>query len=92
MNAPARDISPHEFSPLSSLGPFSPVLYGGLGAAAQDPLTLRQAIHEALRQSPEAAIARAGNREAALWGAGFSCCTFIVPLKVTCHTLLSALE
>ncbi|MGA3345723.1 MAG: TolC family protein, partial [Terracidiphilus sp.] len=32
---------------------------GGLAARAQDPLTLRQAIDEALRQSPQAAIARA---------------------------------
>src|SRR5450631_2176450 len=36
----------------------------GLAAAAQAPLTLRQAINEALGQSPEAAIARAGNEEA----------------------------
>jgi outer membrane protein TolC len=32
---------------------------GGLVAMAQDPLTLRQAIDEALRQSPQGAIARA---------------------------------
>jgi len=37
---------------------------GRLTASAQEPLTLRQAINEALRQSPEAAIARAGNQEA----------------------------
>jgi outer membrane protein len=36
----------------------------GLAAVAQEPLTLRQAINEALGQSPEAAIARAGNEEA----------------------------
>ena len=35
-----------------------------LAAGAQEPLTLRQAISEALGQSPEAAIARAGNLEA----------------------------
>ena len=36
----------------------------GLAAVAQEPLTLRQAINEALGQSPETAIARAGNEEA----------------------------
>jgi outer membrane protein TolC len=36
----------------------------GLGAAAQEPLTLRQAINRALEQNPEAAIARAGNQDA----------------------------
>jgi outer membrane protein TolC len=43
-----------------------PLLFclGGLAATAQDPLTLRQAIQEALGQSPEAALARAGNQEA----------------------------
>ena len=37
---------------------------GGVAAMAQDPLTLRQAIDEALRQSPQAAIARADNSDA----------------------------
>jgi outer membrane protein TolC len=37
---------------------------GGLAAVAQDPLTLRQAIDEALGQSPQAAIARADNSDA----------------------------
>ena len=37
---------------------------GGLTGAAQDSLTLRQAINRALGESPEAAIARAGNKEA----------------------------
>ncbi len=37
---------------------------GGLAAAAQEPLTLRQAINQALGQSPEAAIARADNQGA----------------------------
>jgi outer membrane protein TolC len=37
-----------------------------LAAAAQEPLTLRQAINEALGQSPEAAIARAGKLDAKL--------------------------
>jgi outer membrane protein TolC len=37
---------------------------GRLAAGAQEPLTLRQAINEALGQSPEAAIARAGNLDA----------------------------
>jgi outer membrane protein TolC len=36
----------------------------GFAAVAQEPLTLRQAICQALGQSPEAAIARAGNEEA----------------------------
>ncbi|HEV2484599.1 MAG TPA: TolC family protein [Terracidiphilus sp.] len=37
---------------------------GGLAASAQEPLTLQQAINQALGQSPEAAIARAGNLDA----------------------------
>ncbi len=37
---------------------------GGLAAGAQEPLTLRQAISQALGQSPEAAMARADNQEA----------------------------
>ncbi len=37
---------------------------GGLAAAGQEPLTLRQAINEALGQSPEAAMARADQQEA----------------------------
>ena len=37
---------------------------GALAAAAQEPLTLRQAINQALGQNPEAAIARAGNQDA----------------------------
>ena len=42
------------------------VSMGTLPAGAQEPLTLRQAISEALGQSPEAAIARAGNLDAKL--------------------------
>ena len=37
---------------------------GGLAAGAYEPLTLRQAIDQALGQSPEAAIARAGTLDA----------------------------
>jgi outer membrane protein TolC len=37
---------------------------GTLAATAQDPLTLRQAVDQALGQSPQAAIARAGDQEA----------------------------
>ena len=37
---------------------------GRLAAGAQEPLTLRQAIQQALGQSPEAAIAQAGNDDA----------------------------
>jgi outer membrane protein TolC len=37
---------------------------GGVASAAQEPLTLQQAIQEALGQSPEAAMARAGSLEA----------------------------
>ena len=37
---------------------------GAVAAAAQDPLTLRQAIDQALGQSPEATVARADNQEA----------------------------
>jgi outer membrane protein TolC len=44
---------------------------GRLAAGAQEPLTLRQAINEALGQSPEAAIARAGNLDAK-WAAGMA--------------------
>ncbi|MGH9560721.1 MAG: TolC family protein, partial [Terracidiphilus sp.] len=43
------------------------IIYGtlaSLGAIAQQPLTLRQAIEQALRQNPEAAAARAGVDEA----------------------------
>lgn len=36
----------------------------GLTAVSLEPLTLQQAINDALRQSPEAAIARAGNEDA----------------------------
>jgi outer membrane protein TolC len=39
---------------------------GRLAAGAQEPLTLRQAVNEALGQSPEAAIARAGTLDAKL--------------------------
>ncbi|HZL51897.1 MAG TPA: TolC family protein [Terracidiphilus sp.] len=35
-----------------------------MAAGAQEPLTLRQAINQALGQSPEAAIAHAGNQDA----------------------------
>jgi len=37
---------------------------GGLAAAAQEPLTLRQAIDQALGQNPAAAMANAGGQEA----------------------------
>src|ERR1035441_398165 len=55
---------PRTFRPMSSrlyrsLGLSLLLCIGGLAAMAQDPLTLRQAIDEALRQSPQAAIARA---------------------------------
>ena len=44
---------------IESLALFFMSYIGGLAAEAQEPLTLRQAINEALGQSPEAAIARA---------------------------------
>ena len=47
-----------------SLGLFLLFSMGGLGAGAQAPLTLRQAINEALGQSPEAAIAHASTLDA----------------------------
>ena len=47
-----------------SLGPFLLFCAGGVGAVAQEPLTLRQAINQALGQNPETAIARAGNQDA----------------------------
>ncbi len=37
---------------------------GGLVASSQEPLTLRQAINQALGQNPETAIARAGHQDA----------------------------
>ena len=37
---------------------------GSVGAVAQEPLTLRQAIQQALKQSPDANMARAGTEEA----------------------------
>ena len=40
------------------------VCLGGLAAGAQEPLTLRQAIDQALKQSPQAAIARADKSDA----------------------------
>ncbi len=46
------------------LGIFLLMLMGGLAATAQEPLTLRQAIDQALGQSPDAAMARAGGQEA----------------------------
>ncbi|HUD53648.1 MAG TPA: TolC family protein [Terracidiphilus sp.] len=48
----------------SFLGLFLLFSMGGLTVSAQESLTLRQAINEALGQSPEAAIARAGDQEA----------------------------
>ncbi len=48
-----------------SLGLFLLYSMGGLAASAQEPLTLRQAINQALGQSPEEAIARAGSLDAA---------------------------
>ena len=43
---------------------FFPIYLVGLTAAAQDSLTLRQAIDRALNKSPDAAIARAGKQDA----------------------------
>ena len=51
------------FRPYRTLG-FPLILCAWGLAAAQTPLTLRQAINEALGRSPEAAIARANNEEA----------------------------
>jgi outer membrane protein TolC len=47
-----------------SLSLFFLLCLWGMAAAAQDSLTLRQAINRALGESPEAAIARAGSQEA----------------------------
>jgi len=47
-----------------SLGLSLLLCIGGLAAKAQETLTLRQAIDEALRQSPQAAIAHADNSDA----------------------------
>jgi outer membrane protein len=46
-----------------SSGLFLFLCLGGLIAAAQEPLTLRQAVNQALGQSPQAEIARAGQQE-----------------------------
>src|ERR1035438_6940079 len=46
------------------LGLFLLFSMGTLAVGAQEPLTLRQAINQSLGQSPEAAIARAGNQDA----------------------------
>jgi outer membrane protein TolC len=54
------------FRSYRALALFLLVSMGTLAAGAQEPLTLRQAIGEALGQSPEAAIARAGNLDAKL--------------------------
>ena len=55
-------LTPRVCGPLS----FFLLLYmGGLVAGAQEPLTLRNAIDQALGQSPEAAIAQADNQDAA---------------------------
>src|ERR1035441_1702922 len=48
----------------TSLGISILLCMGTLAATAQDPLTLRQAVDQALGQSPAAAIARAGDQEA----------------------------
>ncbi len=40
------------------------VAVGSVGAVAQEPLTLRQAIQQALKQNPDADIAHAGTQEA----------------------------
>ncbi len=47
-----------------SLGLFLLFSIGGLAGGAQETLTLRQAINEALGKSPEAAIAHAGSQDA----------------------------
>jgi outer membrane protein len=47
-----------------SLGLLILLLMGSLAVVAQEPMTLHQAINEALGQSPQAAMARAGNQEA----------------------------
>jgi outer membrane protein len=59
-----KDISPNEFIAFIDLWACLCSLMGGLAAAAQEPLTLRQAINQALGQSPEAAIALADNQDA----------------------------
>src|ERR1035437_4791219 len=53
------NLRPYRFTCLALL-----VVASGLASEAQEPLTLQQAIQEALGQSPEAAMARAGNQEA----------------------------
>jgi outer membrane protein len=54
-------ISPHLFW---SPGVYLLLCMGGLAAASQEPLTLRQAVILALGQSPQAAMARADNQGA----------------------------
>ena len=59
-----RKSHPPRFRQFRSLGSSLLLLLWGLAAAAQQPLTLRHAINEALGHSPEAAISRADNLEA----------------------------
>ena len=47
-----------------ALGLFLLLCMGASAASAQEPLTIRQAVDQALGQSPQAAIARAGDQEA----------------------------
>src|ERR1035437_7251209 len=60
---------PRTFHPMSSrlyryMGLSVLLCIGGLAGMAQDRLTLRQAIYEGLRQSPQAANARVDNSDA----------------------------
>jgi len=54
------------FSPWRRRAPILALLFAmaAVAAGAQEPLTLRQAIQQALGQSPDAAMARAGSQEA----------------------------
>ncbi len=56
----------HPLSPYRRRAPILALLFAMAAAVAvaQEPLTLRQAIQQALGQSPDAAIARAGGQEA----------------------------
>ena len=53
------NLRPYRFTYFALL-----IVASGWASAAQEPLTLRLAIDEALRQSPQAAIARADNSDA----------------------------
>jgi len=64
VNATHEDISPNESPHIWNSRIALLALLGGLAAYSQEPLSLRQAIQQALSQNPDVAIAQAGNQDA----------------------------